>query len=195
MSIHPFTTTLRPLALAACAGAITALAPHASRAQEDSSARGGPPRQPYESKSAAAPQQQALKKAHETSIKQAKALQDLTSQEKEELNQADLDRRVQQLGQSVEDARQQLASLEAASPTDQKTRERFDDIREEHDSASERQRALAQQVASPDLNQASAAKISHDAKELGDDMKDAEEEREKLPGAAEAENSSSRQAP
>ena len=97
--------------------------------------------------------------------------------------------------QSVESSRQHLASLEAASPSDEKTRERFDEIREYQDSASERQRSLMQQVTGPVLNQANAAKISRDAKDIAEDMKEAEEEREKLPGNTAAQDSSSRQAP
>ena len=51
-------------------------------------------------------------------------------------------------------------------------------------------------VAQAGQGAANAAKISNEAKELADDMKDAEEEREKLPGAnAQPQDSSSRQAP
>jgi hypothetical protein len=200
MSIYSLSATLRPLAIAACAGAMTLIATDAGKAQDDnnSSARDyeRPPSQPnYETKSSASAEQQALRKAQQTSIKQAKALQDLTSQEKEVLNQPEVDRRVQQIGQSVESSRQHLASLEAQSPSDEKTRERFDEIREYQESASERQRSLMQQVAAPVLNQANAAKISSDAKDIEKAMKEAESAREKLPGATAAMDSSSRQAP
>jgi len=198
MSIYSITAPLRPLAIAACAGAMTLIAPQA-RAQEDSSARDGRPPKgeaTYETKSTATSAEQALRKSQQASIKQAKALQDLTSQEKEVLDQPEIEGRVQQLGQSVESSRQHLASLEAASPSDEKTRERFDEFREKQDSASEKQRGLVQQVSNvPGLTQANAAKISRDAKDIAEDMKEAEEEREKLPGNTAAQDSSSRQAP
>lgn len=198
----------RPLAFAACAGAIAwastelsaqddenssardgqGQAPGSTRPgqPENSSARGGETRaQPSakgEENAAAKPEQQALRAAHEQAIEQARGLQQLASQEKEQLDHQDIGKRVELIGTALEDARQHLASLEAVVPESEKNRERFDDIREEQDSASEHQRKLVQQVREPGLNVAQIASIENQAKEILDDLKDAEKERQKLPG-------------
>jgi hypothetical protein len=201
----------RPLAIAACAGAIAWASSELAAQDEDSSARGGKspdqapaptrPTQPENSsarggvtlaqtsksqveKAAAKPEQQALRAAHEEAIAQARGLQQLASQEKEQLDHQEISTRVERIGVALENARQHLASLEAVVPESEKTRERFDDIREKQDSAGEHQRALVQQVEQPGLDMSQIATIEGQAKQVVKDVQKAESERQKLPGGS-----------
>jgi hypothetical protein len=184
MTKQPFFHDKHALAIAVCAGALSLVGSPTTFAQDssDSSARGGlqKPQSGAKSNTGAESEQKALEAAHKSSIDQARALEQLAAQEREGLDHQDVGARVQRLGQSVEDSRQHLASLEAVSKVDEKTREQFDEIREKHDEASEAQRALLQQVNNPELTQARVGQIENDAKEIVDDMKDAESERKKL---------------
>jgi hypothetical protein len=79
-----------------------------------------------------------------------------------------------------------LTALEALTPEQTKTRERFDLIREKHESAGEHYRALLQKTTSAELGPEAADEIRAEANDIIEELTVAEQERMKLPGAKSA---------